>query len=105
MSPGMTDEACATIFGRFSGEPTSIHEEPDEDIHVVLADREECRRILKEELVSITCAYQLMHFVGADDPFAFLSQDPRKNGRNSGQSASNRKKREELFLLPFFFIS
>ena len=78
MSPGMTDEACATIFGRFSGEPTSIHEEPDEDIHVVLADREECRRILKEELVSITCAYQLMHFVGADDPFAFLSQDPEE---------------------------
>ena len=75
MSPGMTDEACATVFGYFSGEPTSIHEEPDEDIQVVLADREECLRILNDELVSITCAYQLMHFVGADHPLAFLGED------------------------------
>lgn len=73
MSPGMTDEACATVFGHFSGEPTSIHEEPDEDIQVVLADREECRRILAEERVSITCAYQLMHFLSAEEPLLFLN--------------------------------
>ncbi len=72
MSPGMTDEACATVFGRFSGEPTSIHEEEDEDIRVILADRNECRRILAEERVSITCGYQLMHFITSEDPFAFL---------------------------------
>ena len=75
MSPGMTDEACATVYGYFSGEPTSIHEEEDEDIQVVLADRDECRRILSEERVSITCAYQLMHFIGSDDPLAFLKDD------------------------------
>ena len=75
MSPGMTDEACATIYGYFSGEPTSIHEEEDEDIQVVLADREECRRILAEEKVSITCAYQLMHFIGSEDPLAFLKDE------------------------------
>ena len=61
------------MFGHFSGEPTSIHEEPDEDIQVVLADREECRRILAEERVSITCAYQLMHFLSAEEPLLFLN--------------------------------
>ena len=75
MSPGMTDEACATVFGYFSGEPTSVHEEEDEDIQVVLADREECRRILAEEKVSITCAYQLMHFINSDDPLKFLKAE------------------------------
>ncbi len=80
MSPGMTDEACATIYGHFSGEPTSIHEEEDEDIQVILADREECRRILAEEKVSITCAYQLMHFIGSEDPLAFLKEE-KKNRR------------------------
>ena len=75
MSPGMTDEACATVFGYFSGEPTSIHEEDDEDIQVVLADREECRRILAEEKVSITCAYQLMHFIHSEDPLKFLKAE------------------------------
>lgn len=29
----------------------------------VLADREECKRILKEENVAIMCAYMLMHFI------------------------------------------
>ena len=78
--PGMTDEACATIYGHFSGEPTSIQEEEDEDIQVILADREECRRILAEEKVSITCAYQLMHFIGSEDPLAFLKEE-KKNRR------------------------
>ena len=30
---------------------------------LVLADREECKRILKEENVAIMCAYMLMHFI------------------------------------------
>ena len=70
---GMTDESCGTVFGRCEGDPTSIHQEATEEIQVVLADRAECRRILKEEQVSIMCAYMLMHFVASeDDPFQFL---------------------------------
>lgn len=71
---GMTDESCGTVFGRCSGEPTSCHEELTEEIQVVLADKEECRRILREENVAIMCAYMLMHFIaGEGDPFQFLN--------------------------------
>lgn len=71
---GMTDESCCTVFGRCSGEPTSCHEEVTEEIQVVLADKEECCRILREENVAIMCAYMLMHFIAGDgDPFRFLN--------------------------------
>lgn len=70
---GMTDESCGTVFGYCSGNPTSIHQEASEEIQVVLADRAECRRILKEENVAIMCGYMLMHFIASEkDPFYFL---------------------------------
>ena len=72
-SVGMTDEICGTIFGYCSGEPSTAHQEGSEDIQVVLADREECKRILKEENVAIMCAYMLMHFIASPgDPLAFI---------------------------------
>ncbi len=74
MSPGMTDEACATIYGYYTGEPTSIHEEEDEDIQVVIADKEECRRILAEEKVALSCAFRLMQYISSDDPFDFVKK-------------------------------
>ena len=70
---GMTDESCGTVFGYCSGEPTSCHQEASEEIQVVIADREECRRILKEENVAIMCAYMLMHFIASEgNPLKFL---------------------------------
>ena len=70
---GMTAESCGTVFGYCSGEPTNTHQESSEDIQVVIADRDECRRILKEENVAIMCAYMLMHFIASEgDPLAFL---------------------------------
>lgn len=70
---GMTDESCAMVYGYLTGEPTNIHQEASEDIQVVLADRNECRRILKEENTAIMCAYMLMHFINSDnEPFEFL---------------------------------
>ena len=70
---GMTDESCGTVFGYCSGEPTNVHQEASEDIQVILADREECRRILREENVAIMCAYMLMHFIASEgDPLKFL---------------------------------
>ena len=72
---GMTDECCATVFGYCDGEPTNVHQESSEDIQVILADRAECRRILKEENVAIMCAYMLMHFIASEgDPLAFLEK-------------------------------
>ena len=71
---GMTDESCGTIFGYCSGEPTNCHQEASEEIQVVIADREECKRILREENVAIMCAYMLMHFIASEgDPLDFLN--------------------------------
>ena len=70
---GMTDESCGTVFGYCSGTPTNTHQESSEDIQVVIADRAECRRILKEENVAIMCAYMLMHFIASEgDPLKFI---------------------------------
>lgn len=73
-STGLTDETCATVFGLLSGTPTSENQEKSEDIQVVLADKEECRRILKEENVAIMTAYMIMHFINDDKPFGFLER-------------------------------
>lgn len=76
MTVGMTDESCGTVFGYCSGDPTNSHQEGTEDIQVILADRAECRRILKEERVALPCAYMLMHFAASEgDPLAFLSNE------------------------------
>ena len=72
---GMTDESCGTVYGYCSGEPTNAHQEASEEIQVVIANRDECRRILKEENVAIMCAYMLMHFIASEgDPLAFLDK-------------------------------
>lgn len=74
-SVGMTDESCATVYGRCTGTPTTAHQEESEDIQVVLADRAEAKRILREEPVAIMCAYQLMHFAsGTGDPLDFIGK-------------------------------
>ena len=73
---GMTDESCGTVYGYCSGDPTNCHQEASEEIQVILADREECKRILKEENVAIMCAYMLMHFIASEgDPLAFLNAE------------------------------
>ena len=73
MSVGMTDESCGTVFGYCEGQPTNCNQEASEEIQVIIADRDECRRILKEENVALPCAYMLMHFIGSQgDPLKFL---------------------------------
>jgi ADP-ribose pyrophosphatase len=69
---GLTDESCATVYGYSTGSVSGKYLEASEEIEVVLADRREVRRILKEERVAIMCAYQLMHFLADEEPFRFL---------------------------------
>lgn len=70
---GMTDESCATVYGYASGEISKKGQEDSEEIEIVLANREEIRRILREEKVAIMCAYMLMHFLNEEkEPFDFL---------------------------------
>ena len=71
---GMTDESCATVYGYASGEISSKAQEDTEEIEVILADREEVKRILKEENVAIMTAYMLMHFLEDKEPFGFLNK-------------------------------
>ena len=71
-SVGMTDEATATVYGYASGTVSHQFEEASEEIEVVLADKEECRRILREETVAVICQYQMMHFISDEEPFGFL---------------------------------
>ena len=70
---GMTDEACGMVYGYASGVPDNRFEESSEDIQVVLADKKEVRRILKEETVAMMCAYMLLHFLKSEgDPLGFV---------------------------------
>lgn len=74
---GMTDESCGTVYGYASGVPSKAGQEETEEIEIVLADREEVKRILKEERVAIMCAYMLMHFLRAQEGkvFEFIEKD------------------------------
>ncbi len=74
MTTGLCDECCSTIFGYAEGEPSEAYLEGDEDLSIVLADRDEARRILTEETVAYSCAVPLMHFLVDEDPFAFLAR-------------------------------
>lgn len=72
---GMTDESCAAVYGMATGNISNTGLEDTEDIEVVLADRKEASRILREENVALMCAYQLMHFIHSEPgkEFDFLS--------------------------------
>ena len=69
---GMTDECCSMVYGYADGTVSEDGQEDTEEIHTVIADREEVRRILKEERVALPTAYMLLHFLNDQDPFAFL---------------------------------
>ena len=62
-SIGMTDEACGIVYGYASGEISKAEQEETEEIDIILANREEVRRILKEEKIAVGCAYMMMHFI------------------------------------------
>jgi len=72
---GMSDEACATVYGYADGEISADYMEENEEIQVIIADKEEVRRILKEENVAVFCSYMMMHFLATDEPFGFIKKD------------------------------
>ncbi|MDO5409042.1 MAG: NUDIX hydrolase [Lachnospiraceae bacterium] len=74
---GMTDESCATVYGYVSGECSIKGLEESEELEIVLADKKEVRRILKEERVALMCAYMMMHFLHAQEgeAFEFLEEE------------------------------
>lgn len=74
MGAGFTDESCNAVFGYASGSISRDDMEDTESIQVLIVDKEEAARILKEERVSLRAAYLLMNFLHADKetPFEFL---------------------------------
>lgn len=74
LGAGMTDETSTSVFGYAVGDKSKRYQEDAERIEVVLADKAEVRRILKEEDVSLRAAFLLMNFLqmGKENPFGFL---------------------------------
>lgn len=74
MGAGYTDEACKVVFGYADGEFSQKYLEDTETIKAMLVTKEEAKRILREERVSLRLAYLLMNFLSAkkDNPFGFL---------------------------------
>lgn len=93
---GMTDESCGTVYGYASGKVSKEGQEESEDIDIVLADRTEVRRILREEKVAIMCAYMLMHFLNTPEGhvFDFLNMPKKKVELTAEQEA--KQKNDEL---------
>lgn len=62
-SAGMTDESCSIICGEISGTVSTDKNELTEEINVVLAGKDEIKRILKEEKVCMKTALMLMEII------------------------------------------
>lgn len=76
MGAGYTDEASSAVFGY----ATTSHIQKLEDtetIKVIIATKEDIKRILREEKTSLRFAYLMMNFLNSskDDPFRFLNLD------------------------------
>ncbi len=71
---GLTDESVSILYGFAKGTPSNAYMEATEDMEVVIADKEEAKRILREEKVAMKCAQSLVQFIhsGPKDPFGFL---------------------------------
>ena len=52
-SAGMTDETCTLVVGKVTGKISDKYKEASEEIEVLLVDKKEAARILKEENVCI----------------------------------------------------
>jgi ADP-ribose pyrophosphatase len=73
---GICDECNAVVFGYAEGEVTDDKLEDTEAMEVVIADRTEVRRILREEPVALRGAYLMMMFLMSEPgkPFSFMDK-------------------------------
>lgn len=74
LGAGMTDETSTSVFGYAVGDISKGFQEDSERIEVLLANKTEVRRILREEDVSLRAAFLLMNFLqmNKENPFGFL---------------------------------
>lgn len=62
-SAGMTDESSSIVCGEVSGSVSTDRNESTEEIEIVLVDKDEIKRILKEEKVCMKTALMLMGII------------------------------------------
>lgn len=62
VSIGIINERVNIAYGTYAGTPSKMYQEDSEDAEILLIDRIEARRILKEEEVSIRSAMLLQNF-------------------------------------------
>lgn len=75
LAQGITDESGSFVYGFVSGSISDRYQEQTERIEVLFADKDEVRRILSTERVSMRAMLMLMNFLRSDcdSPFEFLS--------------------------------
>lgn len=71
---GICDECNSVVYGYAEGQVSTSGLEEREELEVVLADRDEIKRILTEEQVSLRGAYLMMMFLNTSEgsPFSFM---------------------------------
>lgn len=62
VSVGIVNEKVNVVYGRFEGTPSKEFQEDSEDADILIIDREEAKRILAKEEVSIRTAMLLQAF-------------------------------------------
>lgn len=76
LAQGITDESGKIIYGYADGKVDLNAQEESEEIEVCFVDKQEGRRILAQERVSVRAALLLIQFLQAkeQEPFAFLNE-------------------------------
>lgn len=74
LGAGLTDETSTSVYGYAKGTISGEFRESTESIEVLLVDRQEAKRILGKERVSLRAALLLISFIHGEDenPFSFL---------------------------------
>lgn len=68
-SVGLSNEKVNVVYGYFDGTPSDEHQEDSEYAEILIIDRDEAKRILKEEEVSFRTAVLLEYFFKLNDFF------------------------------------
>ncbi len=62
VSVGIINEKVNIVYGVFSGIPSSVHQDDNEDAEILIIDKSDASRILEKEEVSIRTAMLLQNF-------------------------------------------
>ena len=75
----MSDECDIFVYGFAEGTPSVAGNEATEEIEVKVVDKEEAKRILREEKVTVRAYTMLINFINSvpENPFGFLRMEDK----------------------------